>query len=440
MKERIDKERLHLFAPRDILVTHVEVEGIIFIEKLKEAVKNAVAKNEILNSRVVIEKDGNAYYETQKFDDNPNDMVRVLHNVYWKDIVSEQESIAFDFDHGELLRFYYLMNEDKQEFLIIAHALAGDGASHGFFLNDVMRGLSDMPVKAKPLTRFQLSSLPKESRLSFMEKMKLSSTLRNWNKEGTDFTEEEYYQLHAKAWRNKKTWIQYETFHKDALYRIALYAKNQQVTVNSVLLTAFARASRELRTAVVVDAKGRQQETGLKPDQIAMVLSLRGEYDGMGDYEYTYPIEYLYDDTLDFTQNVKKLHSRIHLDNSKEKYRQLGLLGELPGELVDSVQFQLNGRYVNPVTETIMKRLGMSEAPKGMAVTNLVKVPLASRYGSLRLYNYVFVPPVTANARRIIGVTTFQGVLNLSFHAMDDEFTPNSRLFYQKSIAYLREL
>ena len=256
----------------------------------------------------------------------------------------------------------------------------------------------------------------------------------------TDFTEEEYYQLHAQAWRNKKTWIQYETFHKDALYRIALYAKNQQVTVNSVLLTAFARASRELRTAVVVDAKGRQQEAGLKPDQIAMVLSLRGEYDGMGDYEYTYPIEYLYDDTLDFAQNVKKLHSRIHLDNSKEKYQQLGLLGELPGELVDSVQFQLNGRYVNPVTETIMKRLGMGEAPKGMAVTNLVKVPLASRYGSLRLYNYVFVPPVTANARRIIGVTKFQGVMNLSFHAMDDEFTPNSRLFYQKSIAYLREL
>ncbi len=60
-------------------------------------------------------------------------MVRVLHNVYWKDIVSEQESIAFDLDHGELLRFYYLMNEDKQEFLIIAHALAGDRASHGFF-------------------------------------------------------------------------------------------------------------------------------------------------------------------------------------------------------------------------------------------------------------------------------------------------------------------
>ncbi len=161
MKERIDKERLHLFAPRDILVTHVEVEGIIFIEKLKEAVKNAVARNEILNSRVVIEKDGNAYYETQKFDDNPNDMVRVLHNVYWKDIVSEQESIAFDLDHGELLRFYYLMNEDKQEFLIIAHALAGDGASHGFFLNDVMRGLSDMPVKAKPLTRFQVKQSSK---------------------------------------------------------------------------------------------------------------------------------------------------------------------------------------------------------------------------------------------------------------------------------------
>ena len=440
MKERIEKERIHLYAPRDILVTHVEIEGIIFEEKLREAVKNAVSKNELLNARVVTEKNGSAYYETQKFDENPNDMVHVLHHVYWKDIVKEQESIAFDLDHGELVRFYYLINEDKQEFLIIAHALAGDAASHALYLNDIMKGLADMPVKPKPLQQFKMENLPKESGLTLAQKLKLSGILRGWKKEGTNFSQEEYYTLYAKAWGNKETYIQYETFYKDALYRLAVYAKEQQVTVNSVVLTAFAKASRELRHAVMVDKDGNQQSAELKPDEIALVLSLRGDYDGMGDYEYTYAFSYLYDETLDFAQNVKKLHSTIHLDRPKERYQQLIWLRELPPQLVDSIHFQTEGQYMNPVTEDVMTRFGISMEPKGMAVTNLVKVPLAAKYGAYKLRNYVFVPPITPNARRMIGITTFQGIMNISFHAMQDEFTSNSRLFYQKAIACLRAL
>lgn len=440
MKERIEKERLHLFAPGDVLVTHVEIEGIIFEEKLRESVKNAVSKNELLNARVVIDKNGSAYYETQKFDENPNAMVRILHHVYWKDIVNEQESIAFDLDHGELMRFYYLINEEKQEFLLIAHAFAGDAISHALLLNDIMKGLADMPVKAKPAMLCRMDQLPKESQLSFPEKIKLKGILYNWKKEGTGFSEEEYYQLHAKVWKNKKTYIQYETFYKDALYRLAMYAKEHQVTVNSVILTAFAKASRELRHAVVVDESGRQQTAELKPDEIAMVLSMRDDYDGMGDYEYTYSFRYLYDETLDFAENVQKLHNNIHLNQPRERYQQLVWLRELPGELVDSIHFQAAGEYMNPVTGEVMKQFGISTTPKGMAVTNLVKVPLSAKYGSYKLRNYVYVPPVLANARRIIGITTFQGIMNISFHAIQDEFTPNSRLFYQKAIACLRAL
>ena len=58
---------------------------------------------------------------------------------------------------------------------------------------------------------------------------------------------------------------------------------------------------------------------------------------------------------------------------------------------MDSVQFQLNGRYVNPVTETIHEAIGNGwRQPKGNArCTNLVKVPLASRYMAVfGLYNY----------------------------------------------------
>lgn len=440
MKEQIKKERLHLFAPRDILVTHVEAVGIIFEEKLREALKTAVSRNELLNARVVMEKNGEAYFETQKFDENPNEMLRVYHNAYWKDIVREQETIAFDLDHGELLRFFYLINEEKQEFLIIAHALAGDGISHGFFLHDVLRALSDQPVDAKPLRQFDVTNLPKESALSLLEQLQLKGAIRGWRREGADFSAEEYYQLHMQAWKDRHTLILYETFHKEALYRLALYAKKQQVTLYSVILTTFAMASRRLRRAVAVNEDGTRHSAALQPDDIALVLSLRGEYNGMGDYEYTYPIQYLYDDALDFAANVRQLHACIRMEDDRAKYRQLWLLDRIPPQLADSMQFQTFGRYVNPVTEDMMKRFGISSEPRGMAVTNLVKVPLAAQYGSLRLCNYVFVPPVTANARRIIGISTYQGVMNLSFHVTEDDFLPNSRLFYQTAVAQLRSL
>ncbi len=137
---------------------------------------------------------------------------------------------------------------------------------------------------------------------------------------------------------------------------------------------------------------------------------------------------------------MKKLHSRIHLDNSKENTGSLDCLGELPGAggfCAVSTEWPLCESGNRDNHEAIGNG---SEAPKGMAVTNLVKVLLASRYGSLRLYNYVFVPPVTVTPEELSESPHFKGVMNLSFHAMDDEFTPNSRLFYQKSIAYLREL
>lgn len=439
MKERIEKERIHLFSPYAVMITHVEMVGVVFEEKLREAVKNAVRKNEILNARVVIEEDGSAYYETQKFDENPNETLRVLRNVYWKDIVKEQEKIAFDLDHGELLRIYYLINEEKQELLIIGHCLAGDAVSHAYFIEDIMKGMADIQVTAKPIQLCRAGKLPKESALSLGDRMQLKGISHNWKKEGIGFSEEEYYQLHTISWKEKETLIQYETFHKDALYRIAAFAQKQQVTVNSVILTAFAKASRELRS--VAKSEGEQKtSSGLKPDHIVLELCMRDAYQGMGDYAYPFDIAYLYDENLDFAQNVQKLHTKIHLNNPKEVYERTQWFSALPGTLVDSVYFELQERYVNPVTEAVMQRFGISARPKGMAVTNLVKVPIAPRYGGLTLKNYVYVAPLVPYARRVLGITMFQGTMNISFHVIKDSYLSNAKLFFQKGIACLREL
>ena len=141
MKQKLGRERLYLYSPFAASVTKVEIEGHVYIALLKDAISEAVCKNEILNARVVITKKGEAYFEDQFFETNPNETVKIYKDVDWRQVVKEQERIPFDFEQGELVRFFFLQNADKQELVIMAHRLLGDGASIAFLIEDIMRSL-----------------------------------------------------------------------------------------------------------------------------------------------------------------------------------------------------------------------------------------------------------------------------------------------------------
>ena len=99
-----------------------------------------------------------------------------------------------------------------------------------------------MPVSAA-VDPFSVKQSPKESRLSFMEKMKLSKYTFETGIKKEQTLQKSIISCMPRHGEIKRRGFNMKPFIRDALYRIALYAKNQQVTVNSVL-TAFARASR----------------------------------------------------------------------------------------------------------------------------------------------------------------------------------------------------
>ena len=463
MREHIDKERIYLFSPYAITATHVEIEGIIFEEKLRECVQLAVRRNELLNARVTLDDNGEAWYETQVFDSNPNEQLRIYHNAYWKDIVSEQEKTAFDLDHGELIRTFYIKNEDKQELLIIAHRLAGDGLSFAFFIEDIFRAMSGQKVAAKPFCRFKYDNTDNKQSLSV--RMKLKQQLNIWKHEGTGFSEEDYYQLFTTVWKDKESYIAYETINSKQLYKIAAYAKKHEVTVNAVILTAFALAAKSLRSVqiknisdnekskdgkrklfqghdenVAVGQMTNDTNVGFTPDKFSLEVSSRGNYRGVADCGVNMHFSFLYDEAYDFAQNVRLLQEKIPTEQSGEKDLISSLVSIFPGNMIDSIHFQLQDMYENPVTQWAMEQLGIKDKPKGIAVTNMTGMSILNKYGSILLRNYAYVPPMVPNARRIIGVTMFHGVMNISFRAMKDEYLQNAKLFFQKGIAFLREI
>lgn len=419
MKEQLEKERLYLFSPFAVSVTRVEIEGILFIEKLQEAVSLAVQKNELLNARVALYENGEAYYETQIFDLNPNDMIRVYQNLYWKDLVKEQEKNAFDLDHGELVRFFLLQNDDKQELVVIAHRLLGDGASIAFLIEDIMCALSDQKLNAKPYKRPIAADTT--GKLPFMRKIQENRIRSHWQKEGTTFGQEEYYKLYADFWQKNSSYIQYETFYAAALLRIAAYAKQEKVSIGAVILTAFAKASRELG----------------HPDSFYVEISSNREYKGIGDYAIKKQASYLYEEDLPFAENAKKLDTLLKQSPNVEE---ANIIARFPKSLTDSIYFELSGLYMSPDTEWFMNELEITQDRACLAVTNLAKVPIPVKYKNLLLKNYVYVPPMHPGARRAIGIAIFGNAMNICLHVKQDEYLQNARLFFQKGIAVLRKL
>lgn len=446
MKERLEKERIYLFSPYAVSVTRVEIEGVLFIEKLREAVVYAVRRNELLNVRVALEENGEAYYETQVFDDNPNEIIKICEDVYWKDLVKEQEQLAFDLDHGELVRFFLLQNEEKQELVIMAHRLLGDGASIAFLIEDIMCRMTGQAVAAKPYKRQRTED---DAKLSFFRRMKENHIRNSWQKDGTVFGQEEYYGLHAKFWQKNTSYVSYETFYPPALLRIASFAKKENVSIGTAVLTAFAKSSRELRHIQAEEAAdekrrkinekadSKELQKQLLPEMIFLEISSSREYKGIGEYAVTKTEAYLYEEELSFAENAKKLENMI---KQSENGKEAKLLARFPGSMTDSVYFELSGLYVNPDTEWLMQELGYEGAAAGLAVTNLAKVPIPVKYQSLTLKNYVYVPPIHPGARRALGIAVFGNVMNLCLHVKNDEYSKNARLFFQNGSRILREL
>ncbi len=447
MKQKLGRERLYLYSPFAVSVTKVEIEGHVYIALLKDAIIEAVRKNEILNARVVITKKGEAYFENQFFETNPNETVKIYKDFDWREVVKEQERIPFDFEQGEFVRFFFLQNAGKQELVIMAHRLLGDGASIAFLIEDIMCSLEDQKIMTKMYKRPK--RIKKQEKQTFMKRLHIKYICNQWEREGSSFSKDEYDKLYRDVWFKTASYIQCETLYAETLLRIGSYAKREGVMIGSVILTAFSKASRELRQMLPKESTDdriaranemldmNEIQKLLRPDKFLLEISSNREYKGIGDHAISKPFTYLYDSDISFSENVKKLDMQVRTAD----YGQEEIIVEMfPKSMTDSIHFQLAGFYMSPETEWFIKELGYDPDGVSTAVTNLAKVPIPIKYKNLSLKNYLYVPPIHPGARRTIGIAIFGNAMNICLHAKTDDYLANAKLFFRDGIDILKDI
>ena len=390
--KKIITERPNLFEPNVYITVCVEITGKVCPHKLSAAVKQAFEANEATMSKIVLQH-GLAYYKKV-----PVSYCKIEienENKNWIELVNQNEKNPFAIDKGELVRVFIIPSTDKTQIIIMAHHLAGDGKSVMYFVKDIMNALSDIPLTYKPLTLLE-RNLPQKG-LSVTAKLYAYYCNYKWNNHF--FVWQDYYDLHNKYWETVSSDIQYKTLSVKETQKIIERAKQIGCSVNSYIVTLFLQKYSNLcKVGIPVSIRQDKNE--------AMSNLTSGIY-----------ITYKYDIKKTFAQNAMQVHKRITRKLKRNKIFVLQFLAKLPMTLIDAVLLNTYNFCCESLAEKTAKVMGyVGKNTKDLGISNLTVIDIPTSYGNYKIKNIIFVPPAVSYSHNIIGVSTINGRMTISYH------------------------
>ncbi len=399
MKQEILTERINLFEPSDYIFFHLELCGDFTAYRLAEAMRAAFSANEATMSRIVLTASGNAYYE--RIDESCCN-VEIVENADVWEVARQNEKRPFALEKGELVRCFVIPGGNSFSLLVMSHHLAGDGKSICCFVEDVMRALSGKKLEFKPLTLLTKENIPC-GKISLTAKLYAKYCQRKWNKmKAPAFRWKDYYHLHESYWSGTSSLFMQKTLSQDETNCVIASAKKIGVSVNSYIVAAFLCANKNIRVA-------------------GIPVSVR-EKDNCSMTNLTSGIrtKYSYKENLSFPDNARKLHDVVVDELSRNKWFVLQFMSMLPPTLVDSVLLCTHGLFDEPFVKQTAEVMGYAGAKKReLGVTNLTVIDIPAVYENVKIKSLVFMPPNVTYSDNIIGVSTFNGAMTLTYHGTE---------------------
>lgn len=362
---------------------------------LRTVIQKVVCGHAILHSHVGIDVDGSAFLcEGQK-------ECEVCIQEFSSDVqqlVTEQECIPFQIDHGEYMRVFYKNTENGTQLVVIAHHIVCDGGSIMIFMKDVLLALNGQRMEQRPVQLLSGRDLPRHPKLNVPMRLMMKRTNERWKKSGKVFGFREYYQMVENYHAEHKTEVSVYEIQREELRQLKALCRENKITLNSLLVAAFA--------AVLQQGEGIGIAVNVRPENKV----------SMGNYATGISVKAEYDDTKTLVENAVVFHDRIYrkLNHPREKYFLHEFMGALEPTLIDSIYFMRYAAYQNPVSEAVCSMCGYTGSPSGISTSNLgiLQMPRESawKYCYDGLY---FIPPYIPNVQSVIGISTYEDKLTL---------------------------
>lgn len=392
MRYRIDTERVDLFDVNIVITMRVSLNNKVSYEDARRAFDKAVSLHEVLNSKVVIEDSGEAFYVDN---DEPQNSIAVT-DLTLEELIFENERKRFKVDKGEFIRAF--ISSDGLVFMM--HHLGGDGKSLLYFIETFMKCLAGEECGYLPFRSLGLSDLPKESKLPFYYELLSNSWNRKWQKEKKVFSFADLDNAYSDFWKERRTKVELKRYSKDELGSLVKNAKNAGVSLTAYLITDLI------------------QDTDAAMD---VGLAVDGRPDcnrSMGNQATGISVKYRYDKRKSFEDNARAVFKamRRKLDDTRSRYLVLQFMGLLDPTLKDSLNLVHAGCFESKIASRVADLLGYGDKVKDISITNLTRADIPLDYGDLHINEIVFVPPVVSYAKNVIGIVTTGDVMTVARH------------------------
>lgn len=406
--KKIQTERMHLFVPNIGIAINIYIDGNPTDNQMKLAISKAVLCHESLQSKIILQNDGVAFYKKAE----PKYQI-FCNSEEWTKLVEKFPLQPLDIFNGEMVRFHIIRNDNSLQLLIIGHHLAGDGLSFVFLTEDIMRALNGELIQYKPLQVLDINVLPKRSGMSFITKIYLQHLNKRWSKNRCVFNCENYHGL-LKEYANKYDGaVTGHIFNENETSKLIHYSKKIGISVNTLLVTALLKEYKE--TAIV-----------------GIPVSVRDSlYKGMANWVSGISITYQYDINMNFSANAKIIQTMINklLKNNRKKYFVLHFINMIDNSLLDSVCMTKYLNFSNPESIKLAKLMFYTRNSCDLGVTNLTRAMIPAIYGKYSITALSFVPPVIPNTKRSIGIVTFENKMSITMNTIAVDKTKEQDFF-----------
>lgn len=395
MRYRIDTERVDLFDVSIVITMCVSLEKIPSFDVLEKAFFKACGLHEVLQSKVVIEEGGEAFYVDSETHNNSITET----SLGLEELITENEKIRFRIDEGDFIRAF--VSPDGIVFMM--HHLGGDGKSLVYFIETFMNCLAGIECEFRPFRNITSEDLPAGNKMPFVYKILCDSWNSKWNKVKKIFGFSDMDRAYEQFWQAHRSSVEIKEYNKDELDQMTGLAKKAGVSLTAYIVCDMIKEMK-FKADIGFAADGRTDKNR-----------------SMGNQATGISIQYRYDPKKTFDDNARAIYKLMQKKLSDDRFRffVLQFMSALDPTLKDALNLEHTGTFNSKISSTVAGYLGYGDKVKDLSVTNLTRADIPDVYGEYKISKIAFIPPVVSYAKNVIGIVTIGDIMVVTRHILE---------------------
>jgi len=402
-KEIIGVPRMHIRMPNANVVMYGVFEAIVSKGDIERAILSLSDKHKLLNCQIKTDEENKVWFVIDK-ELLPEISTSKSKNI--NEIIVNELKHCFDFENGPLIRFT-LLNQTETTLIINCHHSICDGMSLIYLFKDIIKVLSGKLIEVGQKTPVFLEpeNIP-QTLGNPISRSLINSINKRWRKKPIGFSDQIYQELHTNFWKEYKPQMVLFEFSKEETTNIISQCKQNNVSVNTGLVTAFLYAEKQL-----FEQKDYSGKVIVTDNLRSHLKNQPGER--MGFFISTLKPNLKYSEKKTFWKNAQIFHKKIKQLLEKDLFNNQ-LIGLFTPKFLDVIMLNNSGLRDDMLPKILAKTAGMHKLSTTFTIANLGRIEIADQSEKFKIKS-LSAPIAHSNSmEKYIGVLTINNELHFS--------------------------